>query len=401
MEWGQAMKIGILGGTFDPVHRAHLDIATAAAVSENLDKVLLIPTGHPPHKLCPLASRRERVDMLRLAVEGEPRFELSEVEIKRPGTTYTVETLQQLREKFPRGTQFFYIIGTDTLAVLDKWRRFPDIAGMCSFIVLRRPGDSEDKMIAHDIERLSAMGASFREMEFEAMDISSTDIRERAARGESIKGLVPGVVEGYIRENGLYEGAILRGVVDLWLKENVSQQRYLHIMGVEHAAVNLAERHGESAVDASFAALLHDCAKEFQEESILEYARKGGMEPDDIMLLSPQLLHGHAAAVFSKEYFGVGDEKVLAAVRNHTMGRPNMSLFEKIIYLADYIDPGRRHKWVDELQEMAYDDIDKACEKATALTIAHVIKQGEPLHPQTVLTYNSLLISNRRRMNGK
>jgi nicotinate-nucleotide adenylyltransferase len=401
MEWGNAMKIGILGGTFDPVHRAHLDIAAEAATSENLDRVLLIPTGHPPHKLCPLASRRERVDMLSLALEGERRFEVSEVEIKRPGTTYTVETLQELREKFPRGTQFFYIIGTDTLAVLDKWRRFPDIAGMCSFIVLRRPGDSEDEMIAADIERLSAMGASFREMEFEARDISSTDIRERAARGESLKGLVPGAVEEYIRVNGLYKSAMLRGEIDRWLKENISPKRYLHTLGVEHAAADLAERHGENAVDASFAALIHDSAKEFSNELILEYARKDGIEPDEIMLLSPQLLHGHAASAFAKERFGIDDEKILAAVRNHTMGRPGMSLFEKIIYLADYIALGRDHKWVDELREMAYDDIGRPCEKATALTIAHVLSEREPLHPQTVLTYNSLLISNRRRMNGK
>ncbi|MGI5899174.1 MAG: nicotinate-nucleotide adenylyltransferase [Christensenellales bacterium] len=398
------MKIGILGGTFDPVHNAHLEIAIKAAASENLDKVLLIPTGHPPHKLCPLASRRERVDMLSLAVEGERRLEVSDVEIKRPGTTYTVDTLGQLRDEFPHGTQFFYIIGTDTLSVLDKWRSFSEIAGMCGFIVLRRPGDEESGKIAKDMRRLSAMGASFREMEFEPRDISSTDIRERSAAGKSIESLVPKAVEEYIRAKsgkGLYKSALLRAEIDGWLKENLSRRRYLHTLAVEHAAVDLAERHGESAVDVSFAALLHDCAKEFPAEKILEYAGRGGAEPDEIALLSPQLLHGHAAAFFAKERFGVEDEKILDAVKNHTMGRPGMSLFEKIIYLADYIDPGRGHEWVDELRKMAYDDIEMACEKATALTIAHVVNIGEPLHPQTVLTYNSLLIINRRKVNGK
>ena len=396
------MRVGILGGTFDPVHDAHVYIATKAAEEMALDRVLFIPTGHPPHKLCPFAGREERLEMLRLAIGFDKRFEISDIEVHRSGTTYTIETLLALQESYGKNgenAEFFYIIGSDTLAVLDKWRRFGEIAELCEFVVLKRPG--EDGTIGEDIERLSQYGAKITVLEIDAPDISSTDIRIRAVRGESLSSLVADEVGEYIQKKAIYRYALLRDEIDGWLKNNLSQKRYAHILGVEHMSVELAERHGADVMKASLAALLHDCAKEFPIEKLAEYARRDGSELDEFLLNNAGLLHSFAGAAFAKEKFGVEDEEMLSAVRKHTMGSKQMSLLDKIIFLADCIEPGRNDEWMDEARKLAQDDINAACVEAVVRTTASVMEYRYPLHPQNIETYNDLLTNMRRNANGE
>jgi nicotinate-nucleotide adenylyltransferase len=201
------MKTGILGGTFDPVHLGHLEIAAAVEDSLGLDEVVFIPAGRSPfktrHKLTPAG---ERLEMLRLALEGKPRYRASTVEIERPGPSYTVATIAALREASDKEAELYFIMGWDSLAGFPKWREPARIIGMCTLVAVPRPGFKKP-----DLTRLEkAVPGISKKVVFTdgpLVDISASAIRDVAARGEDIGHLVPRPVADYIREHGLYSGA--------------------------------------------------------------------------------------------------------------------------------------------------------------------------------------------------
>ncbi len=175
----------------------------AALESGLVEQVLFLPSGNPPHKRAGLEDKAHRLAMARLAVDGEAGMEICTEEIDREGVIYTVDTLTILREKMP-GCRFHYLIGADTLCVLHTWRRAEDVIRLCAFLVVMRPGEEEDKVLAA-AERWRAMGADISFLPARMMDISSTEIRARLEAGQRLCGLVPPKVEDYIRLNGLYQ----------------------------------------------------------------------------------------------------------------------------------------------------------------------------------------------------
>jgi nicotinate-nucleotide adenylyltransferase len=182
-------RIGIYGGTFDPVHHAHLILAREAAESFKLAKVIFIPAAMSPYKAAPLAAGAVRLQMLRAAVNGEPLFEIDECELQRPPPSYTVDTIECLRRKYPE-PELFLLLGDDNLAGLPNWRRFEELSEMVRFIVLPRTKDE----VRHEYLRVNRR-----------IDISATEIRARVRAGESIRYLVPAAVEAIIREQRLYQ----------------------------------------------------------------------------------------------------------------------------------------------------------------------------------------------------
>ena len=201
------MKIGIMGGTFDPIHLGHL--ATAEAVRENfsLDEILFIPAARPPHKLGKkVTDENHRLTMTILATRSNKFFRVSDMELKRTGLSYTLDTMNELHKTFGRSTELFFIIGADSLADLFKWHAAQELVEKCHFIATTRPGVDVD---------FSAVENFFGEVAKEHIhrvttpefEISSTDIREKIQCGRSIKYLVPEVVEEYILREGLYCGS--------------------------------------------------------------------------------------------------------------------------------------------------------------------------------------------------
>ena len=201
------MKIGIMGGTFDPVHLAHLIVAEEVRSSLALDKVMFIPAGDPwmkaDRKITPAANRLE---MVRLAIAHNPFFELSTVEIEHPGWTYTVDTLEQLSKDLKEKTMLFLMIGWDGLKYMPQWKAPDRISRMATLVTFPRPGVPEPDI---SVLEKSMPGVSHRMVRLERpyIGISSTDIRERIASGKSIRYLVPAEVESYIAEHKLYTGA--------------------------------------------------------------------------------------------------------------------------------------------------------------------------------------------------
>ncbi len=194
-------RIGLLGGTFDPIHQGHLKAAAAALDCADLDEVLLVPAGKPPHKRNTRASARDRLAMSRLAAAGRPGFGVWDWEARRPGPSYTVDTLRAFRAERPADEPFL-VLGWDAARDLRSWRQPEAVLRLAGLVVVARPGlDSPTP------EALRAAGIDPDRVTLcliETPDLAATSIRRRAARHESLDGLVPAPVENYIREHGLY-----------------------------------------------------------------------------------------------------------------------------------------------------------------------------------------------------
>jgi len=196
-------RLGVLGGSFNPVHNAHLAMARAAMEGFGLERVLFLPAGNPPHKHAGLAGKAHRMRMVELAVDGCPGFGVSDLEVRREGTTYTVDTLRDLRARWP-GASLRYIVGADTLLELHTWRAFDAVLTLCGFIVCARPGWREEA-VEDCANRLRERGAVIHSLFMPGLDISSTGIRRGFERGErAVEALVPPAVRSYLLEKRLY-----------------------------------------------------------------------------------------------------------------------------------------------------------------------------------------------------
>lgn len=201
------MKIGILGGTFDPVHVGHLIIAETVRDEMGLDRVLFIPAATPPHKQRrAITDAKHRLEMVRLAVEGNAAFEVTDIEIRRGGVSYSIETIERLRAAMAPEAAFFFIVGADTVPELATWKDIDHLVHRCTFVVVARPGfriedllneaiglapDTRQRVLRHFIDAVR-------------VDISSTGLRARLAEGKSVRYRLPEAVEHYIRTKGLY-----------------------------------------------------------------------------------------------------------------------------------------------------------------------------------------------------
>ena len=195
-------RVGIMGGTFDPIHYGHLVTAEAAREQYGLEEIVFVPSGQPPHKKAGTVSDFwRRYQMAVLATAANPFFEVSRMENERGGCSYTVDTVRAFRQLYGAGTELFFVTGADAILEILDWKQPEELLAMCRFIASTRPG--------YDLRQLNALlgeyfSGSVSILEIPAPDISSSDIRRRVRRGVSIKYLVPEAVEAYIIKNGLY-----------------------------------------------------------------------------------------------------------------------------------------------------------------------------------------------------
>ncbi|WP_300349178.1 bis(5'-nucleosyl)-tetraphosphatase (symmetrical) YqeK [Clostridium sp.] len=178
-----------------------------------------------------------------------------------------------------------------------------------------------------------------------------------------------------------------------YIKDNLKENRYSHTLGVIKTSKELAILNNEDESKAELAALIHDVAKYMPVEEQINILKNNGYELDEITLKSPQVLHGFVGAIIGKEKFGIDDCDVLNAVKYHTLAKENMTTLEKIVYIADYIEPNRDFKGVEELREITKENLDKGVLKGLENTILFVIKQGNLIHPQTIEARNFLILN--------
>jgi len=198
------LELGIFGGTFDPIHNGHMAVAEGVQKSVNLSRIIFIPTGQPWLKQdLTVSPAADRVEMVRLAIAGKDGFELSTIEVDRPGPSYTVDTLEVLRRQLGLQTKLFFLIGSDALADFPKWKEPHRIIQMCQLVAFSRPSfplpplDEFEKKVPGISQRVTFVNTP-------EVEVSATEIRSRVARGQPIDGMVPRPVMEYIREKQLY-----------------------------------------------------------------------------------------------------------------------------------------------------------------------------------------------------
>lgn len=195
--------MGIMGGTFNPIHLGHLMIAEEARQTFHLDKILFVPSYVTPNKQVSGATAAQRLEMTRLAVADNPCFAVSDIEIKRQGRSYTVDTLREIKELYGPSYILYFISGTDTIQDLPNWHRPEEILSLCQFVGATRPDGSQS--IGQVIDHFGELGKHILKLTVPTMQISSTELRRRIANGQSVRYMMPPAVVEYIRKNGVYQ----------------------------------------------------------------------------------------------------------------------------------------------------------------------------------------------------
>lgn len=388
------MKIGIVGGTFDPIHNGHLMLGEYAKKLFNLDKIWFMPNGNPPHKMNQEieTQTKHRVEMVKKALEDKSDFLIQLYEANRKEINYSYLTMEHFRETYPEN-QFYFIIGADSLFALEKWAEPERLLKTCVILAAYRD-DKDTKEMESQIQYLNQKyGANIYLLNTPHVDISSSQIRDMIKRGESIDAMVPEAVCAYIRGHHLYEVDI--DCIKKTLHNQQDGARYEHTLGVVETAVSLAKQYGADEDKARLAALLHDVAKPISADKKIKLCHENHLPISEAERANPSLLHAKLGACIAKETYNVLDEEVLDAIRYHTTGRSNMTLLDKIIYIADYIEPNRNQAPnLKEIRELAYVDLDECLYEILKSTLAYLETRSEvtdPLTEQTYLFYKGAL----------
>ena len=384
-------RIGIMGGTLDPIHQGHIRMAQHALAQMKLDRVLMLPSGNPPHK-ADVTPGEDRYRMVCAACAMLPGLEPCREEIDRSGVIYTVDTLSILHGKYPKA-ELFYIIGADTLMELHKWRRFETVLTLCTFLICPRSWHYTPQQLNEERKRLTALGGRFALLDMEVLDVSSTEVRQAIRSGDSTPHL-PVTVREYAQTAGLYgaEARIPEG--RRWLPmlfEDLSVKRFAHTLAVADTARRLALLHGLDLVKAETAGLLHDCAKCLPMSEMQRIARENHLTEDESILESGALLHSVVGAHLARVKYGCTDEEIIAAILSHTTGKPGMSRLDMAVWLADTIEPTRApYPLLDKTRMLAGLSLEKAMIASLEGTLQHVRKKGDAVHPATVETLDWL-----------
>ena len=387
------MKIGIYGGTFNPPHLGHLAAARAAIAALDLDRLMLVPAAIPPHKELPegtpppadrLAMAGKLADALLLPKVAE----VDSLEMDRPGPSYTADTVELIHSREPEA-QLWLLVGSDMFLTLHTWKepeRILKYASVCAFH--RTQEDEAARFAAQKAQLERDYGARVQLIPVPGLvEISSTRLRELLARGEGREYLHPSVY-GYILLHGLYgthadlrhlELPELRACSYAMMRE----KRVAHVQGVEEEAVRLARRWGADETMARRAGILHDCTKYLELEDQLALCRKYGVELDALEQQAVKLLHSKTGACIARAVFGEPDE-VYWAIFWHTTAKADMTTLEKILYVADYMEPNRDFEGVERLRALAYEDLDRALLLGVETTIQEMIDRQLPIHSNTL-----------------
>lgn len=361
------MRIGILGGTFNPIHNGHIKIGQMAKQEYHLDKVIFLTSGNPPHKRNKnILDASIRHIMVKKAIEGIDGFEADDYEVKCKEYSYTLYTLMHYKEIYP-DDELYFIIGGDSFRDFHLWHKPDEILKLCHILVYGR----DDVELTSDFAQV---------IHGELMDISSTQIRQMVKDGEDIGNLVPECVENLIQKYRIYASCENYEEV---LRELIDEKRFVHSIGVRDMAVKLAKIYGVDERKAEIAGLLHDNAKRM--DCQLERCEELEAEVDEIEKKNPALLHAKLGAETAKCIFGICDKEIIEAIKWHTIGKQGMSLLEKIVFVADLVEENRTYPDAKLLRELAAEDIHRALQECVRATIDINKKRGVDIHPNAYL----------------
>lgn len=382
-------KIGVFGGTYNPPHMGHILAAREVRNALDLDRIIFIPDSTPPHKEVPEGSPspQQRLEMVKTAVKDEPYAVVSDIEISRPGKSYTSDTLVELRKLHP-DAELYLIMGTDMFLSLHTWHEPEVICSIARIAALQREDSNRsEEFVAQKIHLEQKYGAKIHLVDNSRIEISSTKVRRMLILGGVEKYLQQPVLD-IIHENGLYGTARdYKNLPDEDLREVaislLKKKRVGHVLGCAETAEKLAERYGADVTVARRAGLLHDITKAIDGPDQLLLVDKYGIIVSDFERKYPKLLHAKSGSGVAKYVFGESDD-VCDAIYWHTTGRADMTLMEKIIYIADYMEPNRNFPGVEELREEVWKDLDKGLLMGMNMCIAELIREKKVVGKDTM-----------------
>ncbi len=396
------MKIGVYGGSFNPPHLGHVRAAQACKRALGLDRVLVIPASIPPHKQMASgsATAMERLKLTQLAFSQLPGFEVLDMELRREGKSYTVDTICALKAQYKQ-SDLYLMMGTDMFLSFQDWYRPEEIAKNARLVCFSRY-DADAKNRESLLKQADTLEAQFGErpvlLENDCFDISSTEAR-RLLRFKIAAPYLPEAVLREIEAEGLYgvgendKGLSFERLKDVSLALHKSS-RVPHAIGVCETAREMAKKYGADETLAARAGILHDVTKALNTKQQLLLAEKWNVNLTDFERANPQLLHAKTGAAAAREIFGEC-EAVQSAIEWHTTGKPNMTKLEKIVYLADMIEPNRTYPGVETIRAAAEKDLDEGVLLALERTIAHLQEEGFAVCEDSVRA-RAFLLSERK-----
>ena len=353
-------RVGVFGGSFNPIHNGHLILAEQVREIAGLDRVIFVPAHVSPFKIgADQPSGEDRLEMVRLAIGDAPGMEVSDIEIKREGPSYTYDTLMEFRKELGDDTEIYFILGSDTLIKLEEWKKGPELIENFGFISIYRKGESRAEVDAVCARlKVKYPTCNIRIFESPELEISSSDMRERLRFGQSIRFITPDPVIEYIEARGLYDSLTRR--LGTFVRKRVKPSRFSHTLHVVKKAQELCERYGGDLEKIEIAAIFHDA-----------YRDEGN------------LIHGPLAAEHLEKDWGVTDTDILNAVRYHTTGHAHESKTEIILKMADLLEETRTYKEVAALREALTDDLYSSYLMVMERLAVHEKLSGHGVHPDT------------------
>lgn len=373
------MRLAILGGSFDPVHKEHVRLVRTAMKELKLDKVIVMPSYLAPHKTEGAhVSGADRLEMCRIAFRECANVEVSDFELRQGGTSYSYLTCRRFAEEYPEAERFF-LVGADMLENFFTWRNPEEILKNVTLAACGRGSEAVSHLHGKFIERF---GKDFLEIPFVGEEVSSTELRVALAFRRRVKvelDCLDEKVSDYIDRKNLYSYAQAEALA----LEKESRREHSYRVALLACARARSLRIPEEK--ALLASMLHDCGKYVLPESpLLAGAEIPGGVPEPV-------LHQYIGALLAERKFGVTDEDVLNAIRYHTSGRANMSELEKLVFLSDMLEAGRSYEGVEGLRRLFWKDINLCLREALREQIIYLRSTGKPIFELTEEAYQWIL----------
>lgn len=373
-------KIAIFGGTFNPVHNEHVYLANLAVKELGLDRLIIMPTYSPPHKNAPTTSAEDRLNMLKLAFDGQDKISVSDYEIKKQGTSYTYQTVEYFKNQSER--TLYFIVGGDMLENFKTWRYPERILNACELVAFGR----EDSTVDFEKEKeyfRSTFNKQFISLPYIGKCFSSTEIRVYNSLGLSIEDKVPVVVANYIKDKGLFLGDKYYD----FIKKVLPEKRLKHTADVIVTALEKAKQIGIDCKKVELACLLHDVAKYIDYKTVKGFTLPNGV-PKPVE-------HAYLGAYIVENELGITDQDVINAVRYHTSGRAGMSDLEKLVFVADMVEKGRSYQGVEKLREFFKGDLHECFKECIKEELIHLLNKKEYIYAETLNAYDFYVKGNK------
>ena len=397
------MRIALFGGSFDPIHCGHIELIKDALSSGCADVVIVIPTVSNSFKRGrALIPAPYRYYMTKAVIDSEFKRNvfISDIEFSFEGITYTVNTLREITkdsymipflmqngvpgEVASERHQFFWLCGSDILPTFDKWYKPAEILSYAALLCAKRKGDDVD-VISECARLKSLFGCDIALFEMNGVDQASSVIRDRQLFDD-----IPSAARDFIETHDVYnavkafdycsdEACEFFYTAAAKMYPTLSGKRLLHTLNVGLLSASLAHCHSADCEKALIAGILHDCAKEYPIEKQRSMAEKVSGD----LFIDEKLLHSPAGAYLASEVFGVNDQEILDAITYHTTGRGGMTVLDKIVYLADKIEPSRTYTDLSLMRKLAPSDLDKACRLCLDSVMDKFRRKNRPIHPLT------------------